>query len=141
MNSAASATFLLYCVCQVSLLCVSMYCSVRVCVVWCLCDFCSKYLVLQSIRDLEDTRTQTHTDSGQVSGGGFKSLAQRVGGEWVWRRGSVNDDVIWEKQRKEENSRGRHIALIRYCGTFLITFYIKLQMTSLFTLLLSLIKL
>lgn len=69
------------------------------------CELYSKYPVLYSIGDFEDTHT--HTDSGQVSGGGFKSLAHTET-EWVWRRGKRQ---WWCNLRKAEGrgkQRGRH---------------------------------
>ncbi len=78
------------------------------------------------------THTHTHTHTltvGRSAEEGFKAWHKER--EWVWRRGSVNDDVIWEKQREEEDREGDTL-LRSHTAVSHLTCYVKLQMTSLF---------
>lgn len=99
-NTATPSVFSSCCCIAVDLLafcqCVLLY-----------CELYSKYSVLYSIGDFEDTHTHTHphADSGQVSGGGFKSLAHTET-EWVWRRGKRQWWCNLRKAEEEENREG-----------------------------------
>ena len=118
-------------------LCCSMRACVRACVRVCVC-VCVWVFQVSSVLQHQGFWRHTHTH-WQWAGQRRRVLKPGTerDSERVWRRGSVSDDVIWEKQREEGNRThtAAHRRNTEYYWTYLLSFtqIFKLysQMTSL----------